>query len=161
MKKNDVIRKMIIMLVVFMALFVSGCITYESDSVSSSSESLANAEFQSADFIKIPVSYVTDTMKKYTLNVGGVSVVYFTVVGSDGVIRTAFDACDVCGGSKGYRQDGTDVVCNNCGKYFAIDDIGSKNGPGGCWPSFLDHKVEDGFVVINEKDVADGAFRFR
>ena len=99
-------------------------------------------------------------MKKYSYDANGINVVYFTVLGSDGAVRTAFDACDVCGGYKGYRQQGNDVVCNNCGRYFGIDDIGTKNEPGGCWPSYLNHKIEGNYLLISKSEIEKGSFRF-
>ena len=38
---------------------------------------------------------------------GGITIKYFIIKSSDGVIRAAFDACDVCWPSgKGYQQEG-------------------------------------------------------
>jgi uncharacterized membrane protein len=125
-------------------------------------QATGNAVKDSNDgFIKIPLSDVSKVLIKYDYNANGIDVKYFIVLGSDGQVRTAFDACDVCGGKKGYMQRGTDVVCNNCGKVFRIDDIGTKNGPGGCWPSFLDHKLEGDNILISKAELAKGAFRFR
>lgn len=112
------------------------------------------------DYIMIPVSDIKPQMSKHTYEVDGVDVNYITVLGSDGNIRTAFDACDVCGGYKGYHQEGNDVVCNNCGRHFAIDSIGTENGPGGCWPSYLENGIENGFVKIHKDDLAAGSYRF-
>ncbi|MDF1551591.1 MAG: Fe-S-containing protein, partial [Deferrisomatales bacterium] len=45
----------------------------------------------------------------------GVQVRFFVLKSSDGVIRSAFDACDACwAAGKGYRQDGDEMVCQNC-----------------------------------------------
>jgi len=111
-------------------------------------------------YVEIPNSEITSQMKKYSFEVSGIKINYFTVRGSDGEIRTAFDACDVCGGYKGYRQEGKDVICNNCGRYFSIDDIGTKNLGGGCWPSYLPHEKKDEFILIKNSDLEAGAFRF-
>ena len=113
------------------------------------------------EYVRIPVSEISSNIKKYSYDADGVKVNYFVVKGSDGKIRTAFDGCDSCGGYKGYSQRGSDVVCNNCGNVFKIDSIGTKNTPGGCWPSYLSHKIEEGNVLIEKSEIADGAFRFR
>jgi len=112
------------------------------------------------EYVKIPLSEISSNMKKYSYTTNGIKVNYFVVEGSDGKIRTAFDACDVCGGYKGYSQRGGDVVCNNCGNVFKIDSIGTKNKPGGCWPSFLSNKIEGDNILIKKSEIADGAFRF-
>ena len=86
---------------------------------------------------------------------------YFAVEASDGSIKTAFDACDVCGGRKGYRQQGNDMVCNNCGRYFSIDALGEKNiYGGGCWPGYLPSSVEGDSLVIKTSDLEKGRYRF-
>jgi uncharacterized membrane protein len=114
-----------------------------------------------SSYVKIPVSQVTGNVQKHYFDADGTRVTYFTVLGSDGQVRTAFDACDVCGGRKGYRQQGTDVVCNNCGRAFDIDSLGTENIGGGCWPSFLSHKIDDGNILISKEELARGAYRFR
>ncbi len=110
--------------------------------------------------VRIPVSEISSTMKKYTFDTGGTTVKFMVVLGSDGKPRTAFDACEVCGGAKGYRQSGTDVICNNCGRHFKIDSLGTANMGGGCWPSHIPHVIEDGEIVIAESDLAKGARYF-
>ena len=102
-----------ILLVLLFILFISAC---------TSSNNINGDTVNEEGFVTIPISSVTDSMQKYSYNANGVEVVYFTVLGSDGEIRTAFDACDVCGGYMGYKQQGEDVVCNKCGRVFNIDD---------------------------------------
>ena len=142
-------------LLLILGLFITGC-----NSIESPTGEVVN-EINKNDFVSIPLSDVTTTMEKYSLEVGGIQVNYFTVLGSDGEVRTAFDACDICGGYKGYSQQGTDVVCNNCGKVFRIEDIGRLNTPGGCWPSFLSHEIKEENVLINKAEIAKGAYRFK
>jgi uncharacterized membrane protein len=111
--------------------------------------------------VEIPLSGISETANFYTLSVDGVKVKYFAVRGSDGVVRTAFDACDVCGGYKGYQQIGDDMRCINCGRFFNIDDLGTKNSAGGgCWPSYLSHEIVGDNVVIDETEIAASRWRF-
>jgi len=118
------------------------------------------SEISDSDIVRIPLGEVSEDMRKYTYQAGNTKITYFTVLGADGDVRTAFDACDVCGGRLGYSQSGQDVVCDKCGRHFSIDSIGSKNGPGGCWPSYLDHKIDGDHIVISKKDLEAGAHRF-
>ncbi len=111
-------------------------------------------------YVKIPLSDLSDEVKFYTYEDRGIKINYFAVLGSDGKPRTAFDACDVCGGSKGYQQSGSDIVCRNCGRVFSIDGLGTKNRGTGCWPSYLPHKVEGNNVLIKISDIKNGRHWF-
>lgn len=147
--------KIIVVIVLLITIFVSGCST-DSPTGGSTTGNVVSEE----NYVEIPISELSETAKFYSLNSNGKEVRYFVVKGSDGKIRTAFDACDVCGGAKGYRQEGNDMVCNNCGRSFDIDSIGTKNIGGGCWPSYLTNKIEGDNVLISKSELAKGAFRF-
>ncbi len=92
----------------------------------------------------------------------GVTIRYFIIKSSDGVIRAAFDACDVCWPeNKGYTQQGDVMVCNNCGRRFPSARINEVHG--GCNPAPLKRKVEQGIVIIQVADILQGKryFDFR
>jgi len=92
----------------------------------------------------------------------GVAIRYFIIKSSDGVIRAAFDACDVCWPeNKGYTQKGDVMVCNNCGRRFPSARINEVHG--GCNPAPLKRKVEQGNVIIQVADIFQGKryFDFR
>lgn len=112
------------------------------------------------DYVKIPISELSNNVKFYSYDDNGVEIRYFAVLGSDGEPRTAFDACDVCGGYKGYEQKGNDIVCRNCGKVFNIDGLGTQNKGYGCWPSYLPHKIQGKDILININDIKEGKKRF-
>jgi len=115
---------------------------------------------QEGDFVTIPISDVSEKATFYEFNDAGIKINYFAVMGSDGVPRTAFDACDVCGGYKGYRQQGNDIVCKNCGRVFDIDGLGTENKGFGCWPSYLPHSIKGEDLLINVEDLRAGRHRF-
>jgi len=111
--------------------------------------------------MELSASEVTKDAKYYSIDASGVEVRFFAVRGSDGKIRVAMDACDVCyDAKKGYRQSGDDMVCNNCGNKYATDGIGTENLKGGCWPSYVPIKVEDGNLIIKASDVKAKRFMF-
>ena len=92
----------------------------------------------------------------------GVVVRFFVLKSGDGVIRAALDACDVCWrANKGYKQDGDDMVCLNCGRRFASVKINEVKG--GCNPVPLARRVDGGKVHIKLTDLAQGRgyFDFR
>lgn len=90
--------------------------------------------------IVIPVKDVNDgNAHYYTVTAGDKEIKFFLIKSKDGIIRAAFDACDVCyPEKKGYRQDGDFVVCNNCGQKFHSSRINVFKG--GCNPSPLARK---------------------
>lgn len=89
----------------------------------------------------------------------GIIVRYFVLRSSDGVIRSAFDACDVCWPSgKGYYQEGDNMVCGNCGKRFASVKINEIKG--GCNPAPLARKTEGDKLLIRVSDIREGASYF-
>ena len=114
------------------------------------------------EVVKIPLSEISGTAKFYDYDSNGVNIKYFAVKASDGSIKTAFDACDVCYRSrKGYRQEGNDMVCNNCGNHYAISGLGTKNlKGGGCWPGYLPSKIDGDYLIVGEKDLESGRYRF-
>ena len=86
---------------------------------------------------------------------GGITIKYFIIKSPDGIIRAAFDACDVCWPSgKGYQQDGDTMVCRNCGKRFASKLVNEVKG--GCNPAPLKRTVKGDKLVIQTKDILEG-----
>jgi len=84
-----------------------------------------------------------------------ITIQYFILKSSDGVIRAAFDACDVCWpAGKGYQQSGDVMVCRNCGRKFASVLVNEVKG--GCNPAPLNRTVEDGKVVLQINDILSG-----
>jgi len=84
---------------------------------------------------------------------------YFILKSTDGVIRAAFDACDVCWRSgKGYYQEGSYMVCGNCGRRFESVQVNEVQG--GCNPAPLKRTIEDGQVVVRVDDVKAGRSYF-
>jgi uncharacterized membrane protein len=85
----------------------------------------------------------------------GVVVKYFVLKSSDGVIRAAFDACDVCWPSgKGYYQDKDVMVCRNCGRRFASVKVNEVKG--GCNPAPLNRTIVGDKLVIQASDILEG-----
>jgi uncharacterized membrane protein len=92
----------------------------------------------------------------------GIVIKYFILKSSDGVIRAAFDACDVCWeAGKGYTQKDDFMICKNCGRRFHSNKINEVSG--GCNPAPLVRKIQDGKVVIDTQNILTGKryFDFR
>lgn len=106
--------------------------------------------------VSLPASLFEDGKARHFQHVaGGFNIKYFVLKSSDGIIRAAFDACDVCWpAGKGYYQEGDYMVCRNCGRKFASVLVNEVKG--GCNPAPLNRKVENGKVVIEINDILDG-----
>lgn len=91
----------------------------------------------------------------YTYKEGKTEIRYFVLKSSDGVLRAAFDACDVCWpAGKGYAQEGDSMVCRNCGSRFVSVLVNEVKG--GCNPAPLNRKVQDGNLIIEAGDILQG-----
>jgi uncharacterized membrane protein len=89
----------------------------------------------------------------------GITVRFFILRSSDGVVRAAFDACDVCWrAGKGYSQEGDFMVCRNCGRQFASIKVNEVKG--GCNPAPLERAVVGNKLVIKVADIVEGSQYF-
>ena len=110
--------------------------------------------------IQLPVADFPDNKAHfYTYQDAGKVIPFFVLRSSDGVIRAAFNACDVCyAAKKGYHQEGDEMVCNNCGTRFPSTKINEVKG--GCNPGPLAREIQGDSVVIQVSDVQAGAVYF-
>lgn len=106
--------------------------------------------------VRIDLNAVDDGNAHYfSVKEHGTDINFFVVKSVDGVMRAAFDACDVCYKEKmGYSQDGNVMVCNNCGMRFRTDLVNEVKG--GCNPAPLNRKIENGNLIIDVNDIVDG-----
>jgi len=110
--------------------------------------------------VAYPVSLFEDGMARhYEYSADGITIRYFILKSADGVIRAAFDACDVCWPSgKGYYQEGDEMICRNCGRRFSSNRINEVKG--GCNPAPLNRRVENDQLIINVADIMEGKSYF-
>ena len=84
----------------------------------------------------------------------GKTVHFFVIKDKKGVYRSAADACQVCFGQrKGFRQEGDEIVCNNCGNRYPIEKIATEKG--GCNPGLINPNLnlEKGKIIISQADL--------
>jgi uncharacterized membrane protein len=106
--------------------------------------------------LRIPVASVSDgRLHRFVADVAGRST-RFLLIRSDKEIRSAFDACQICG-TDGYNEVGGHVVCLHCDANINIPTIGRA---GGCNPIPLPSRVEGDAIVIRESDLAAEAGQF-
>ena len=115
----------------------------------------------SATEVSFPVQAFADGQAKYFQYpaANGITIRFFILKSSDGVIRAAYDACDVCWREgKGYYQDGDFMVCRNCGQRFASVKVNEIKG--GCNPAPLDRTLVGDKVILKVADILQGVQYF-
>ena len=107
--------------------------------------------------IRLPLSTFDDGVARhYTYMDGDQPIELFMLKSADGVVRAAFNACDVCFRAlMGYHQDGDEMVCGNCGQRFPSNKINVVQG--GCNPAPLRRAVDGDTLVIQVDDIVEGA----
>ena len=104
--------------------------------------------------VRIPLSELSDSsLHFYTAEVNGAVIRFLVIHKTDGDYGTALDACEICG-TAGYRQEGQNVVCRNCGAAIYIPTSGVS---GGCNPIGVKSKVEGGDVVVDLAALTEAA----
>ena len=85
----------------------------------------------------------------------GEKIRFILARGSDGKIRTVFDACRQCYSyHKGYKVTGGAMVCRLCGNRYPIDHM--MEGKASCMPVDLPHQEQAGVVLVRAADLRKG-----
>ena len=95
-------------------------------------------EIAAGEFLTIQTSEIEDTATFFPVEVDGTAMEVLAVRASDGTIRTAFNTCQSCytSGRGYYEQEGSDLVCQNCGFHFTPDQVEIQSGGCNPWPIF-------------------------
>lgn len=99
--------------------------------------------------IVIPISSVTEKASFYPAELNGTKLEVIAVKAPDNTIRTAFNTCQVCYGSgRGYyEQEGEELVCQNCGNRFGMEDVAVSRG--GCNPV----PITEEYKTVDEENI--------
>ncbi|MDP3093886.1 MAG: Fe-S-containing protein [bacterium] len=84
----------------------------------------------------------------------GKTIYFFVVKDKNNIYRAAANACQVCFGErKGFRQEGDEIVCNNCGNRYPIEKIATEKG--GCNPGPINPNLEvrNEDIIIKQVDL--------
>lgn len=142
-------------------IYLTGCTSTTSDVNKNTNNNNNIQPQQNETEVRIPLTKISTTATFYSYDSQGVTIRYFAVKDTQGTVHVAFDACDVCyEAKKGYKQEGVQMQCLNCGKQFAITSIGTENTVGGCWPSYLHMRIDGNDVVIKIADLEAKRFMF-
>ena len=108
--------------------------------------------------VSIPVTAVNDgNLHRFSVEQDGSSIRIVVIRRPDQSLVAAFDACQICG-NQGYYQQGTNVICKNCGSAIFVPSIGTR---GGCNPIPIDSRVEGDRLVIPAGKILPGVKLFR
>ncbi len=107
--------------------------------------------------IRIPVAEVHDgKVHFFTYKNSGKRINFFVRTDGKDNLSSCFDACFTCyKHKKGYREEGTNLVCNECGLKFRLADERWDNS-GGCSPITLKSRIENNELVIMTEDLEKG-----
>ena len=102
--------------------------------------------------VTIPLSELTDSsLHFYTAEVNGTVIRFLVIHKTNGDYTTALDACQICG-RFGYRQEGQNITCRNCGASIYVPSIGDR---GGCNPIPVKSSVSGGEMIVDLSALAD------
>ena len=103
--------------------------------------------------LKILKSEVTSKAKFYPYKAGKTDMEVIAVKAGNGTIRTALNTCQVCydSGRGYYTQQGNEVVCNNCGNRFKIEQIEKIKFGCNPIPVMPENKTDDGKYITVSK----------
>jgi FTR1 family protein len=104
--------------------------------------------------VQLRISTVEDgKLHFYTTDVSGTVLRFIVVKKGEGDYVTALDACQICGWA-GYKQDGQNVICRNCGSAIYIPSIGQA---GGCNPVAVKSSIQGGTITVDLSALAYSA----
>ena len=102
--------------------------------------------------VRVPLAEMSGvSVHFYTVDVQGTAFRFFVMRKPNGDYVTALDACQICG-RIGYRQEGSVLICRNCGAPVNAAEIGM---PGGCNPSAFQSRVEGTNIVVDLSAIVD------
>jgi uncharacterized membrane protein len=113
--------------------------------------------------IKITKSQITSTASFIPYQSGNTKMEIVAVKAPDGTVRTAFNTCQVCYNSgKGYyKQQGQELVCQNCGNRFKVDQVEKEKNGCNPVPILDENKTDDGTTItIPESFLEDNSGLF-
>jgi high-affinity iron transporter len=104
--------------------------------------------------VEIPVSELADSnLHFFTADSKGTLLRFLVIRKGNGDFAVALDGCEICGWS-GYRQEGQNVICRNCGAAIYVPSIGQS---GGCNPVGVKARVDAGKISIDLTALAESA----
>jgi high-affinity iron transporter len=103
------------------------------------------------DTLRVPLSDMNGVnLHFYSVDVQGSVIRFLVIRKSNGQYATALDACQICG-AIGFRQEGSTLICRNCGAPMNLAEVGM---PGGCNPIAFPSHVDGTNIVVDVSDIS-------
>jgi uncharacterized membrane protein len=111
--------------------------------------------------IVIPLSDVSDRkVHFYTYKKAGKHINFFVRTDGKGTVSAYYDACFTCyKKKKGYRQEGSDLICSECSMKFGLAEEKWEEKDG-CNPIHLKSIIENSSLIIDTAVIEKGAKLF-
>ena len=101
----------------------------------------------------IQIADLSENAVFYPVDIDGTRLEVIAVKAPDGTVRTAFNTCQICynSGRGFYKQQGTVLVCQNCGNRFRMNQVEIRSGGCNPVPIFPQNKtVTDKTITISK-----------
>jgi len=118
-------------------------------------------ELQGVDSVNVPLSALAVGMPKFFCfhDRRGAQLRFVLARGSDGKVRSVFDACRQCYKyHEGFSAADGKLICRFCGNRYPVDHMMA--GKASCAPVALPAEIKDGTVKIRIADLHKGAALF-
>lgn len=94
--------------------------------------------------LEIPVDSLSTSIQIFPFTLDGLQMEVLAAKDEDGTVRTAFNTCQVCNGSRKayFVESGDSVVCQNCGNAFGRKDVGVLSGGCNPYPIFASDRAD-------------------
>ena len=111
--------------------------------------------------IVIPLNDISDgKVHFYTYKKSGKHINFFIRTDGKGTVSSYYDACFTCyKKKKGYRQEGSVIICNECSMKFSLADEKWEEKDG-CNPIYLKSIIEGNNIIIDTAVIEKGAKLF-
>lgn len=111
--------------------------------------------------ILIPLTAVSDGKAHfYTYRKSGKNINFFIRTDGKGTVSSYYDACFTCyKKKKGYRQEGSDIICSECSMKFGLAEE-KWDEKDGCNPIYLKSVIENNSLIIDTAVIEKGSKLF-
>lgn len=142
-KQNN--KKRMLIIIGILAAAIVGVLTLTTNKVPSAE----SVETTKAGDLVIKKADITNVASFIPYESNGTYMELIAVRAADGSVRTALNTCQVCytSGRGYYEQLGENLICNNCGNQFTINQIELQKGGCNPVPILNDMKLEDADTI--------------
>ena len=157
-----------LILILFLICFIlTGCETHNHEPENNTSNKPANLKEIMGEVLKANIDKdgnivineesITNQVVYLAYEYEGVTIGLLAVRNSKGKVIVVLNTCQSCGGSPYayFVQVGNQIQCQNCGNYFAIDNLDNLT-PDGCNPIGIKNRTDkNGKIIIGTSQLKE------